>query len=148
MRINCVICVTGPARGALGPVRFLCTLLWGFGGLGPPWHRHWVLFPVLLAKPQQPTRLICVWGALGPVRFLCICFGSSGDLALPGIGTGFGSLWPWPNHKIDINICTWIPWRAAECVVLRGCVCGVHGGAVVVDLAKGVGPVPEGWRLV
>ena len=92
MRLDCVICVTGPARGALGPVRFLCALLWGFEGLGPPWHRHWVLFPVLLAKPQQPTRLICVSGSLGPVRFLCICFGSSGDLALPGMGTGFGSL--------------------------------------------------------
>ena len=26
-----VICVTGPARGALGPVCFFCTLLWGFG---------------------------------------------------------------------------------------------------------------------
>ena len=97
MRLDYVICVTGPARAALGPVRFLCTLLWGVGRLGPPWHRHWVLFPVLLAKLQQPTRLICVWGALGPVRFLCICFGSSGDLVLTGTGTGSGSLCPWPK---------------------------------------------------
>jgi len=108
MRINCVICVTGPARGALGPVRFLCTLLWGFGGLawptfaqalglvpcalgqttatnwanlrlgrsgsgalplhllwvfrglGPPWHRHWVRFPVALAKPQNRYKYMHV----------------------------------------------------------------------------------------
>ena len=105
MRLDCVICVTGPARGALGPVRFLCTLLWGFGGLawptlaqalgllvpcalgqttatnwanlrlgrsgsgalplhllwvfrglGPPWHRHWVRFPVTLAKPHTHSK--------------------------------------------------------------------------------------------
>ena len=31
-------------------------LLWVFRGLGPPWHRHWVRFPVTLAKPHTHSK--------------------------------------------------------------------------------------------
>ena len=47
--------MAGPARVVTGPVRFLCTLLWGLGGLGSPWHRHWVLLP---SAPGQTTAEI------------------------------------------------------------------------------------------